>query len=65
MFSQKKFVNKSKLELIISFFIIILNFLFSMNLFAVFFKFVKCRLYNKIPETLKTIFVIKEIETIK
>ena len=30
------------------FFIIILNFLFFMNLFADFFKFFKCRLFDKI-----------------
>ena len=46
-FSKEKFVNKSKLELIISFFIIILNFLFPKNLSGDFCKFFKCRLFNK------------------
>ena len=33
----------------IIFFIVILNFLCFMNMFADFFKFFKCRLFNKIP----------------
>ena len=44
---SKEIVNKSKLELNIFFIIIILNFLFSKNLSADFYKFFKCRLFNK------------------
>ena len=33
-------------------YVIILNFFFSMNLFADFYKFFKCRLFNKIQENL-------------
>ena len=58
---KKNMSIKSKLELIISFFIIILNVLVYMNLLAYFFKFFKCRLFNKIPENRNKIFVIKEI----
>ena len=40
----------------IIFFIVILNFLCFMNLFADFFKFFKCRLFNKIPGNLHKTF---------
>ena len=41
-------------------FIIILNFLFSFNLFADFFKFFKCRLFNNNSRKSAKIFVNKE-----
>ena len=42
--SQKKFVNNTWINYFV--FIITLNFLVSLNLFANFFKFFKCRLFN-------------------
>ena len=53
-----KFVNKSMLNYFV--FINILNFLFTLNLFADFFKFFKCGLLIIILENLQKIFVNNE-----
>ena len=45
--SQLKFSKEINVRINYSFFIIILNFLFFPNLSADFFKFFKCRLFNK------------------
>ena len=57
---SKELANKSMLKFDYFIFFFILNFLFSWNLFADFFKFFKCRLFNIIPENLKKIFVYNE-----
>ena len=51
-------INQSKIDYFV--FIIILNFLYSLNLFADFFKFFKCRLFNNNSRKSVKIFVNNE-----